>query len=250
MKKIVTFCVVLFCSRIAMADGGIPLLVFMGSNFFVTGNFLFPFFWGLLLFWFVCSIEKRYLAKKLNIKEKIYKRVIIANIYSTLWGILFTIGLSFIQSFLCGLISSCKGECQIACVLMGPLVVLPIKSAIWSFVSLFLQFFIYLFLLGWLSWFVEYRYLKKRLNEQKLKKTVAFANLYSYIGMTVLSVLLSFSFRYIVGMTQRDCAATCQREADKEPHLTLQGYGKSGRIIGCHCDFCDDRVRDCDWLKK
>lgn len=226
MKKILFFVLILFCSKIALADGGIPLIIFAGSNFFITGNLLPPFFFGLLLFWLVCLIERWYLVKKLNIKEKITKPVIMANIYSTLWGIPFS-GLLSIQYSVCS-------NSDIMCGLFGPLFPLSLLVS--------------LFLLGWMSWFVEYRYLRKRLNYPRLKKVVAFANLYSYIGMTLFSVSLAYLGPYIADMLRGDCFVTCQNEAARDPHLTLRGT--SPKIIGCHCDFCDDRIQKCNRFKK
>ena len=193
MKKLLVFILALFCSKIAMADGGIPLLVFLGSNLFITGNFIFPFCYGLLLFILVVLLERWYLKKKLNIKEKIFRPVVIANIYSTLWGIPLTIGLGFLLNYLCGFIAlliDCF-DCSVWCVLEGPVALLPIKNRILKDIAMFGQFSVVLFLFGWLSWFIEYRYLKKRLNYKKLKQAVAFANLYSYIGMAILAVFIN-----------------------------------------------------------
>ena len=196
MKKLLVFIFALCCSKMAMADGGIPLLVFLGSNLFITGNFIFPFCYGLLLFILVVLLERWYLKKKLNIKEKILRPVVIANIYSTLWGIPLTIGLGFLLNYLCEFIVpylDCfrPEECGLVCILVGPVAFLPIKNRILMDIAMFGQFSVVLFLFGWLSWFVEYRYLKKRLNHQKLKRAVALANLYSYIGMAILAVFIT-----------------------------------------------------------
>ena len=180
MKNIALFLIILMFSSIALADGGIPLLLFFGSNLFITGTPMFGL--GLLLFWIVYKIEKDYLIKRFGKPEKFKKAVFIANIYSTLWGIPLTIALTIFQIILP---QHCWSDrCDPSIGLVGPaynlLGWLPTPIATISGVLLYLIIFI------WESWFVEYRYLNKKLNLSGLKKQVLIANIYSYIGMMVL----------------------------------------------------------------
>ena len=179
MKKLLVFIFVLLWSKFALADGGIPLLVLLGSNLFIVSSLTPPFVFGLFLFLIVCVTEKWYLRKKLNIKEKITKYIVVANLYSTLCGIPVSIGLYFLQEILCRLFPYSGSDGRAICSIVGPLAITPIVE---------------LFVLGVITWFVEYWYLKKKLTYPHLKKYVAFANLYSYLGMVIICLIFLLSF--------------------------------------------------------
>ncbi len=191
MSKFILFMIVLMTSSITLADGGIPLLLLFGSNFFVTG--ILPPFLGLLLFWVVCKVEENYFIEIFGEREKFGKYVPRANIYSTLWGIPLTICLVIL-----GEVMPCLGgDCnRLMTGLFGPAYNLfgrlPVP------ISFIMGILLYLVIFIWESWLVEYRYLRKKLNLKDLKKHVFIANIRSYLCMGCIYVILGSIYMLIL----------------------------------------------------
>ena len=193
MKQIFVFLCTLMISSVAFADGGIPLLLVFGSNFFLTGTAIIPFVWGAFLFWIVCKIEEGYLIEKFGEVEKFKKYVPRANILSTLWGIPLTIILIILGETMPCIGGHCN---RLMTGLFGPaynlLGWLPSPIAFVFGILLYLAIFI------WESWFVEYRYLRKKLNFSDLKKQVLRANIRSYKILGIIYLSMAFLWMMIL----------------------------------------------------